>query len=177
MGAVNQSVIDFAKKNVKKQVGKNGTCWDLAEEALKASGAQTSKDFGKVTASANYKWGTPVVLSQVQPGDIIQFKDHKVIIVTTKVTKLPDGRVITEKRTEVHKRGHHTAIAASSAVDGMVTVFEQHVNGTTVVTPNNVNFENRTTVKTDDNVTTTTKITVIGHFWFYRPVGVLAKHF
>lgn len=58
-----QKIVDFAVRNIGQQVG-NGECWTLANEALKASGAQPAN---------GYTFGTPLSLNEIRPGDILQF--------------------------------------------------------------------------------------------------------
>ncbi|MBS0261648.1 MAG: hypothetical protein JSS02_06785 [Planctomycetes bacterium] len=61
---LNTKVLEFAKKNLGKQVG-NGECWTLAAEALAYAGAQPPN---------GYRFGEVVSLSQAKPGDILQFE-------------------------------------------------------------------------------------------------------
>ncbi len=116
---LNQKVLNFANSKIGKQVG-TGECWDLAEEAVtknngKSSTALTGVEDKKAFEKANYVWGTPVSIKDSQPGDIIQFKDHKFKV------DFPDGS------SEWQTRGHHTAIVKSRNEDGTLTVIESHV--------------------------------------------------
>lgn len=65
----NQRVLDYSTVKLGHKVDR-GECWDLAFFALKHAGAKTPQDIG----SDLYIWGTPVKLSDAQPGDIIQFE-------------------------------------------------------------------------------------------------------
>lgn len=61
---MNATILDFARKNLGKQVG-NGECWTLADKALKLAGAQ---------APDTYVWGRPLGPKEaILPGDVIQF--------------------------------------------------------------------------------------------------------
>jgi hypothetical protein len=130
-GDLKKKVLQYVKARDKKQIG-SGECFDLADEALRNSGAKTAADFGRVTKDADYIWGTEIKnLTRVQPGDVLQFRDHKATVTTSRSVKLafPDGSWLEYEtfNTRTFKRGHHTAVAASSARDGKITVFEQHV--------------------------------------------------
>lgn len=60
---LNENILTFALSHLGEQVG-NGECWTLAAEALKAAGAEPPR---------GYKFGDPVNLNQIVPGDILQF--------------------------------------------------------------------------------------------------------
>lgn len=68
--SLNEDIINYVRQQENQSVGKC-ECWDLAEAALKYAGAKTSRDFGKITPTADYKWGTAVTLEQAMPGDIM----------------------------------------------------------------------------------------------------------
>ncbi len=120
MGAVSSGVADFAKRNVGQKVG-NGQCWTLVERALESAGAKTSNDLTKNKknfANADYVWGISISIDELQAGDIIQFRNH-----AYRMNKA-DGSF------EEHKRGHHSAIVATTAPiigGGIVYVYESHV--------------------------------------------------
>jgi hypothetical protein len=104
---LNQKVLAYAKAHIGEVVG-NGECWTLVDEALKASGADTSGDGQSV-------FGRTVALTALIPGDLLQL----------------------EKAHFEHREGgrfwaqdmpHHSAVVWS--VDGRkVTVLNQNVNG------------------------------------------------
>src|SRR3712207_6939702 len=48
----------------------------LGEAALKNAGAQTSRDLGEVGEDTDYVWGDPIDLKDLQPGDILQLRNH-----------------------------------------------------------------------------------------------------
>jgi hypothetical protein len=90
--ALNQKILAFVDTKMKKKVGR-GECWDLAAEALNASGAKWN---GKL------KYGRLLDLKKetILPGDIIQFEGVKI--------KFEEGNA---KYTELLK--HHTGIVYS----------------------------------------------------------------
>ena len=187
---LNLDVRNDAIHMVGKPVVGSGECYDLADQVLKNSGAKSAPDFGKVTKSRddNYKWGTPVDLKDVKPGDILQFRDHEIKIHTvTKTTKtLPGGgkSVSTDEKTVPLERGQHTAIVLSNDGDGTMTVAEQHVLDhqtgklSTTIRRNTLytkDLPTTTTTRTrqEGDVTikeeTTVTISVSGTIWAYRP--------
>lgn len=127
-------VIEYAKKQKGKQVG-DGECAALATEALKEAGA---KDRQKDSPNAgDYVWGELVLtvefkkdkgkveptgkLSEVKPGDVVQFRD------TTWLTR--SGNVIS-----MTTATHHTAVVLS--VDkgrSVIRTLHQNHNGKKVV--------------------------------------------
>lgn len=60
---IQRDVVNFAADNIGRKIGR-GECWDLADQALRAAGAEPPK---------GYTFGTPVPLDEIQPGDILQF--------------------------------------------------------------------------------------------------------
>lgn len=186
MSDINQQVIFYAKSNSGKKV-KHGECWDLAQEALKSAGAKTSDEYGKITATADYVWGTPVTLGSVRPGDIIQFKNYEVEI-EYKLSK-PDGSAYTGSVTL--GAPHHTAIVEHVGASGEIMVWEQNTpeipadlmklvklamadkvpsKVSKKVHQNLMYFSDRSMVKASEGKTNLeAKITVSGQFKFYRP--------
>jgi len=88
---INKEIIAFVDSRMNKKVGR-GECWDLAAEALNASGAKWD---GKLNFGRKLGEG-----EQIFPGDIIQFEGAKI--------KTQDGNV---RYTQVLK--HHTGIVYS----------------------------------------------------------------
>ena len=126
-----QAVLRYAQRNKHKKVGR-GECWDLAHLALtEGAKAKSAADYGSVTRTSDDRWGESIDVASAQPGDIVQFKDHKATLTTLTTTKLrlPDGRTLTyrDSHERTLSRGHHTAIVLSSLKDGKMTVLEQHV--------------------------------------------------
>lgn len=60
---IQREVVNFAADNIGKRIGR-GECWDLADQALRAAGAEPPR---------GYTFGTPIPLDEIQPGDILQF--------------------------------------------------------------------------------------------------------
>jgi len=150
------SIVGYARQRRGSKVG-DGECFTLADQALTGAGAKSARDFGKVTPTADYVWGTEVSLSDLRPGDIIQFRDYEY-----------ERRVEDESgkwKTDSQKRPHHTAIVESVGSSGAVTVLEQNAPKGSAVSRAQLFFTNATSV---DGGTTTT-IRVQGTFWFYRP--------
>jgi hypothetical protein len=186
MPDVNQQVIFYASSNKGKKV-KRGECWDLAQQALKSAGAKASDEYGKVTATADYVWGTPITLGSARAGDIIQFKNYEVEI-KFKLTK-PDGSAYNGFVTL--GAPHHTAIVESVGANGEIMVWEQNTaefptdlmelvklaiakklpsKVSKKVHKNLLYFSNRPTVKASEGATSVeASITVSGQFIFYRP--------
>jgi hypothetical protein len=185
--SLGQKVHVFAENHMGQQVGR-GECYDLPYHALVNAGAKSAPDYGKITDHANYVWGKEVNLLKAQPGDILQFRDHKIIIVTTIKTKRTyrdgSGQEEEEIQKRSYRRGHHCAIVSSNDSKGVFTIFEQHVRppgqkhvsnkvqrnkiyvaGMTKKHPKEVRMEGRTRVE----VETTTVIKVKGKIWVYRP--------
>jgi hypothetical protein len=124
----NQKVVVWARGKLGQKIGR-GECWDLGEQALKQAGASTSNDLGPVEADTNYVWGDPISdISKIEPGDVLQIRDHLVTTTTTIEYTFQDGTVETEKKETTAKRGHHTAIVNGKLDEkGGVRTLEQHV--------------------------------------------------
>lgn len=58
-----REIVNFAADNIGRKVGR-GECWDLADQAMRAAGAEPPK---------GYTYGNQIPLSEIQPGDILQF--------------------------------------------------------------------------------------------------------
>lgn len=141
-------VVAFCKQHKGKCVGK-GECSNLAEAALRAAGAKSrgrhhyrGGDFGgdlrgnEDERMADYVWGELVFvlehdgahlkatgqISDVRPGDIIQFRDAEL------AGPSDDGHyTVTAK--------HHTAIVSGVQNKGMVLkIYQQNTNGRRFVT-------------------------------------------
>jgi hypothetical protein len=164
-----------------------GVCWDLGEEALKQNGAQTSNDLGLVGPDTNYVWGDPIALKDVEPGDVLQLRDHVVTTTTVTTYEFLDGSRQEETEERFAKRGHHTAIAnrLMDQNDGAIGTLEQHVKPKgdvvqylkintrdvlPVVTKTSARHMNPTTKRVETaKVTQSVTITVKGSIWAYRP--------
>jgi hypothetical protein len=152
-------IVGYASRKRGERDG-DGECYTLVNRALRAAGARVAADYGSVTPDADYVWGTSVTLTDLQAGDVIQFRDYT--FRREDVTDDDSGTTTDELEGE---RPHHTAIVRSVDGDGAVTVWEQNAPEGSAVRSTQLYFTSGTT--TSGNRTTT--ITVSGTFWFYRP--------
>jgi hypothetical protein len=154
-----ERIVTYARQRRGQRVG-DGECFTLADQALGGAGAKSADDFGAVTPETDYVWGTSVTLAEVQPGDIIQFRNYRY-----------DREVETRTSREIsvdedfQERPHHTAIVERVDGGGALTVLEQNSPDGSPVIRSQLFFANRETTSGNR----TTKITVRGTFWFYRP--------
>ena len=158
------SLADRILAYVRAKVGNvhgDGECFTLADDALKDSGAKSAADFGKVAPDVDYIWGKAVTRTDLKPGDVIQMKGYRVDIEET-TTNEEGGKEISEIFEE---RPHHTAIVEAIGSDGRVTVLEQNHPVGTGVTRNVLHL----TTATYSSGKTTSKVTVKGTMWYYRP--------
>ena len=149
-------VLTFARRHIGNKVG-SGECYDLADRALRNAGAKSAPDYGKITPTADYIWGREVGLADVQPGDIIQFRDYQF----ERRVERNDGSYETKSQ----ERPHHTAIINSIGDNGAIIVLEQNAPPGSQVHQTQLYFSNATT---NQNGTKTT-IKIEGRVWFYRP--------
>jgi len=181
-----QRVHSFAINRQGQPVGR-GECFDLADAALRAAGARSAADYGDVGEDTDYIWGSAVQLVDVQPGDILQFRNYEVTIevMVTRTKTFRDGSTeeSEETRTEVYGRPHHTAVVSSRLGGGRLRVLEQNAPPRGSTTPQRVVRSNeldtvggsstQSAVRQEpDGVVreeTTTTITVTGTIWAYRP--------
>ena len=63
LSELQREVVNFAADNIGRRVGR-GECWDLADRALRAAGAEPPR---------GYTFGDRIPLNEIQPGDILQF--------------------------------------------------------------------------------------------------------
>jgi hypothetical protein len=152
-------IVGYASRKRGERDG-DGECYTLVNRALRAAEAKTAADFGPVSPDADYIWGTSVALADLQPGDVIQFRDYTYERVT--VTD-DDSGTTTEEHAE--DRPHHTAIVRSVDGGGAVTVWEQNAPEGSSVRHTQLFFTSGRTT----SGTRTTTISVRGTFWFYRP--------
>lgn len=149
-------VLQFARERLGRRIG-DGECFALADQALRHVRAKSAADFGPVTEEGDYVWGTAISLSDVQPGDIVQFRDYEYV----RREEKDDGSW--KERSE--SRPHHTAIVVSVDGNGMLTVIDQNAPKGSVVRAIQLGFSDSTTRKGS----TTIRVTVTGQVWFYRP--------
>jgi hypothetical protein len=182
----NQKVVIWARGKLGHKIGR-GKCWDLGEQALKQAGADTSNDLGPVEEDSDYIWGDPIGdLSKIEPGDVLQIRDHLVTTETTIEYLFKDGSKVEEKTERTAQRGHHTAIVNGKLdANGGVKTLEQHVKPRgdvvqdmylytrdvpSVVTKTVGQYKHPRTKQVERvNVTKTVTVTVTGSIWPYRP--------
>lgn len=153
-----EQVVTFARSQHGNRVG-DGQCFALADRALRGARAKSAADYGSITPTADYVWGTSVTLAGLQPGDVIQFRNYSV----TRVVVTRDSRqTTTEEITQ--ERPHHTAVVDSVDGDGAVTVLEQNSPEQSPVTRTQLFFTSGTTTSGNRTITTTVRGTVR----FYR---------
>jgi hypothetical protein len=112
---LNAAVVRFCEEHAGKKVG-DGECSTLAEEALGAAEAKTSRDLSSSGGDVDPVWGTPVErLEDALPGDVLQFRDVKIIV------QAPSGV------RSVRSFPHHTAIVARNRGGGRLDLYEQNV--------------------------------------------------
>jgi hypothetical protein len=155
-----QQIMNFITQKMGTHHG-DGQCFTLADDALKKAGAKSAADFGKVTDDADYVWGTAVKLSDVKPGDLIQFRNYSY---ERKIrTDNPDGSW--SESEDKKGRPHHTAIVEQVNGDGSLVVLEQNAPKGDPVARNTLYFKSGTA----ESGNTKTTIKVQGTVRFYRP--------
>jgi hypothetical protein len=154
-----ERIVAFPRQRRGQRVG-DGECFTLADRALGGAGAKSAADFGAVTPEADYVWGTSVALADVQPGDIIQFRNYRY---DREVETRTSKEITTDE--DFQERPHHTAIVERVDGNGAITILEQNSPDGSPVTRSQLFFSNRETTSGNR----TTKISVRGTFWFYRP--------
>jgi hypothetical protein len=181
-----QKVQSFALNHVAQQVG-SGECFDLADQALRSAGARSAADYGEIIDDANYRWGDTVQLANVDPGDVLQFRDYSVTreVVVTETKTFNDGTTSENEQTSttVYGRPHHTAIVSAKLTGGRLRILEQNAPPIGSSTPERVvrsrEIDTRDSTSTTSGVRqesdgvvtieTTTTITVTGTIWAYHP--------
>ena len=154
-------ILSYARRQRGDRVG-DGQCYTFADRALRQAEARSARDYGDITPDADYVWGTSVTLAELQPGDVIQFRNYSY-----------ERQIVTERsdetvtRDEAGDRPHHTAIVQSVDGDGAVTVWEQNAPDGSPVTRAQLFFTSGTFTHGNERTT----IRVHGTFWFYRPVA------
>ncbi len=156
MGA---QIVSFPRRHMAHRVG-DGECFALADQALRHAGAQSADHYGAVTPDADYVWGTEVSLSEVRPGDVVQFRDYRY----NREVDTQKGDGSETFVTDSQERPHHTAIVERVEANGAVTVLEQNAPSGSPVVRTRLFFVGGTS--TSGHKTTT--ITVQGTFRFYR---------
>ena len=188
--------------------GKAPECFDMLDQIYQEIDAQHPDELTppgskpREDTDGDYVWGEPISLSEVKPGDVLQFRDHKIEIVVDVSTheKYEDGTEMDDADpahgivTRTQKRGHHTAVVLQVLPDGKFEVAEQHIKDptgkmTTVVRKNVIHTTSQTFPTTEKKkaknhpkhgqgtltIKTTTTITVSGKIFPYRAVKNVPK--
>jgi hypothetical protein len=151
-------------------------CFDLLDQALRQTGHKSAADFGTVTPSANYVWGTSITIGNLAPGDLIQFLAYRIDVSVS----WADGATWTGEET----RPHHSAIVDSVGSGGEVIVLEQNAppgsavhrsrlflsNGT-VSTKASQSMSKISQVPADSAPAADVTVSVSGSLWYYRAVA------
>jgi hypothetical protein len=168
--ALGARVLGFARARQGTQVG-DGECTTLVQQALLGAGARTTDVFGAVTPDGDYVWGTPVALANAKPGDILQFRNYRVVRHVLTQQRMADGEVSPMQSEDFEVREHHTAIVEQNFA-GTLSVLEQNVDpGGRVVQRGRVETASRTYTQTDPETgnQVTTTVEVDGEVMAYRP--------
>jgi len=168
--ALGARVLSFARAKQGTQVG-DGECTTLVQQALLGAGARTADAFGAVTPDGDYVWGTPVSLANAKPGDILQFRNYRVVRHVLTEQRMVGGEVSPMQSEDFEERDHHSAIVEQN-FGGTLSVLEQNVDPDgRVVQRGRVETGSRTYTQTDpatgNQVTTT--VEVQGEVRAYRP--------
>src|SRR5689334_8802983 len=100
-------VLTYARRQHGDRVG-DGQCYTFTDRALRQAEARSARDYGAITPDADYVWGTSVTLAELQPGDVIQFRNYSY-----------ERQIVIERsdetvtREDAQDRPHHTAIVQS----------------------------------------------------------------
>ena len=131
-----ERIFTFCKLNKDKKVG-DGDCYDLAQHALAAAGARPESRNQNFPNKEDYVWGILVLyvesresglksagrIKDVQPGDVIQFRDTKFA-----------GKNSSDGGAYTLKFSHHTAVVAGVDKDGkVIRILHQNFGGKKVV--------------------------------------------
>ena len=152
-------IVSYARRKRGERVG-DGECYTLVNRALSAADAKSARDYGTVSPDADYVWGTSVTLTDLQPGDVIQFRDYtfKRVDVTDDDSGTTTDELRETARTTPPSSRAWTATARSrcweqNAPDGSA--------GDTHATVLHVQNDHERQPHDDDHRE--------GTFWFYRP--------
>lgn len=155
---LNQKIYNYALNHLGKQVG-DGECATLTYNALKTAQAQNFDELGPTGLDADYVWGKLIAtitpqqknLSQVQIGDIVQFRN----VSTYKKITQPDGSWQSWTDSYVH----HTAIVAG--ISGhQIFLLQQNVGND----PQRQKTVQKGQIDVDSLQT--------GTLWIYRPLPI-----
>jgi hypothetical protein len=165
-----ERITSFAANAEGRQVG-NGECYTLADQALASAGARSAPEYSDVTPNGDYVWGTPVAPEAALPGDILQFRNFRIVRRVTTLAVSLGGSINSMHTEEVEERDHHTAIVARN-LRGALTILEQNTEplGRVVQRTTIEIATGRTSrIDPDTGVQTVTDVYVEGTVRAYRP--------
>jgi cell wall-associated NlpC family hydrolase len=112
VSALGNQIRDYVLGRTGQQVGR-GECTDLVTFALREVGVQSTYPHH----GDHYVWGTPIALADAEPGDLLQFRSHHMVV------RNAGGEEVTENR------GHpsHTAVVIENLGNGRLRVAEQNM--------------------------------------------------
>ena len=149
----------------------DGECYSLADQALSQAGAESASYYTDITPDGDYIWGKPVRLASAKPGDILQFRNFRIVRRITTTVFSDEGPVSRMQTEEVEERDHHTAIVTEN-LGTALAIAEQNVDPLgRVVQRNTIEITTGTTTRINsvDRTRTMTEIFLDGDLRAYRP--------
>jgi hypothetical protein len=169
VASLGDKVVAYVATLQGRQVG-DGECFALADNALASAGARSAASYGEISPDADYVWGRPVSLSQLQPGDVLQFRNFRIVKRITTLQQTPDAQVVRSESEDIEERDHHTAVVERNFGDS-VSIFEQNVEPEgRIVQRHRIALVSHTETETDlaGASRTVTQISVDGEVRAYR---------
>ena len=155
--AVAARILAWAVQALDQKTG-DGECFALVDGTLRAAGARSAANFKPVRPFDDYIWGTETTLADARPGDVIQFRNHKI---TKTVEDSKDKSTTFEERAP-----NHSAIIEKVEGGGVFTIIEQNA-------PVEGSWGHRSRIHLTDaqekSGDTTTTYKVAGRIWIYHP--------
>lgn len=119
------NIVSFLQTRLRQTIGR-GECWDAAEAAIRSVSAR------RPNAGQLYVWGTVVLPSALQPGDVLQFSNFVSTVTAESATSIDTAEIMLGTP-------RHTAIVSSVNIDGSVNLLHQNfMDDRTVGTLSNV---------------------------------------
>lgn len=122
------NAVAFAQRQTGRY--RDGECWTLVEDAVVGAGGKSSRGLTpNFSAQSSYVWGTAVLISALQAGDVLQFTRYSWTRSITVDVSNPDGSgsVNTTTQQEVRGAPNHTAMVVRVVSPGLVEVVEQNI--------------------------------------------------
>ena len=153
-----------------------GECFDYLDQALRSTNQKSAADFGTVTPTANYVWGTSITIGSLAAGDLIQFLGYRITVhVEWSDGAFWDG---------TEERPHHSAIVDSVGTGGEIVILEQNVprgraarrcrlflTAGTLSTAVSQSLNTISDLPASGSPTAQVTIGVSGSVWYYRAVS------